>query len=312
MLLACGAPPLHAQPSSAAECTASAASTDARLPALLAEARRQQGLFGGQEIDAEGRLVRSGHGEAEFDRNVGETEPTWRRVESFWLALQGAGELRVRDSEGRGQRVDLLRQAVTAAGNARLNSFGGGERELGLSARETDTVLTSLLRASLVDTPWSAAFISYVVRYAGFTEDEFRFSEAHADYARQAFAGQGAWRACDPASTAPRPGDLLCSTRAGAALIDRFESLGEALAADRSLPMHCDLVVAVDPDGRQASSIGGNVLQSVTLRRLHLQPEAGSSRVPPPLLLSPRYAASARSAEAGFNDQPWVLLMQLR
>ena len=311
MLLSCGAPALHAG-ESAAQCAATAASgstsADARLPALLAEALRQQQLFGGQEIDTEGRLVRAGHGEAEFDRNPGETEPTWRRVERFWLGLQGAGELQVRDGEGRSQRVDLVRQAVTGASNARLNSFGGGERELGLGARDTDTVLTSLLRASLVDTPWSAAFISFVVRSAGFSEDDFRFSEAHADYARQAFAGHGAWRACDAAGTAPRPGDLLCNTRARAAVIDSFESLGDALGNGRSLPMHCDLVVSIDPVARQASTIGGNVLQSVTLRRLQLEPQPGSA----PPLLSPRYAANAGSPDAGFNDQPWVLLMQLR
>jgi hypothetical protein len=308
----CGAPALHAR-EGAAQCAAAAASSrvsgDARLPALLAEARRQHELFGGQEIDTDGRLVRAGHGEAEFDRNAGETEPTWRRVERFWLALQSAGDLQVRDSEGRSHRVDLLRQAVGGTSNARLNSFGGGERDLGLGARETDTVLTSLLRASLVDTPWSAAFISFVVRSAGFTEDEFRFSQAHADYARQAFADPGAWRACDAAVTAPRPGDLLCNTRARAAAIDTFESLGEALGSGASLPMHCDLVVSVDPAGLQAQSIGGNVLQSVTLRRLQLQPQADATQPP---LLSPRYAANAGSPESSFNDQPWVLLMQLR
>ena len=233
--------------------TAARASADPRVAALVGEAIDQHRQFGRQEIDTEGRLIRAGHGEAEFDRNAGDTEPAWRKVQRFWQAWTPGGEaLRIRDSQGRAQRADLLRQAVQAASNARLNSFGGGERNLGLSARETDAVQTSLLRASLIDVPWSAVFISYLVRSAGFGDDEFRFSDAHADYAREAFAGHGAWRACDAALTPPRPGDLLCNTRGRAAAVDTFESLGETLRGGGSLPMHCDLVVAVDSAGLQA------------------------------------------------------------
>ncbi|MCZ2498434.1 DUF2272 domain-containing protein [Xylophilus sp. Kf1] len=289
-----------------AGCAASAlrAPADPRVAALLAGALEQHRQFGGQEIDTEGRLVRSGHGEAEFDRNAGDPEPAWRKVHRFWQAWPpGNRALRLRDSQGRAQRADLLRQAVQGASAARLDSFGGGERGLGLSARETDAVQTSLLRASLIDVPWSAVFISYLVRGAGFGDDDFRFSDAHADYARDAFAGRGAWRACDAATTPPRPGDLLCATRARAATIDTFEGLGATLGAGGSLPMHCDLVVAADAARLEARTIGGNVLQSVTLRRLALQPSAA---------LAPRYREHAASPGASFNDLPWVLLMQLR
>lgn len=278
--------------------------TDPRVAALVAEAFDQHRQFGRQEIDTEGRLIRAGHGEAEFDRNAGDPEPAWRKVQRFWQAWTPGGEaLRIRDSQGRSQRADLLRQAVQGASNARLNSFGGGERNLGLSARETDAIQTSLVRASLIDVPWSAVFISYLVRSAGFSQDEFLFSDAHADYARNAFAGQGAWRACDAAFTPLRPGDLLCNTRARAAAIDTFEGLGETLRGGGSLPMHCDVVVAVDAARRETQTVGGNVLQSVTLRRLELLPSGA---------LSPRYRDNAASPDASFNDQPWVLLMQLR
>ena len=300
--LACGA---RAE-EGAARCAATAtqASADTRVAALLAQAIEQHRQFGRQEIDTEGRLVRAGHGEAEFDRNAGDPEPAWRKVQRFWQAwTPGDQALRIRDSQGRAQRADLLRQAVQGASAARLDSFGGGERDLGLGARETDAIQTSLIRASLIDVPWSAVFISYLVRGAGFTEDDFLFSDAHADYARNAFAGKGAWRACDAAVTAPRPGDLLCNTRARAVGIDTFEGLGENLRAGGSLPMHCDVVVATDAVRREAQAIGGNVLQSVTLRRLELQPSG---------VLSPRYRDNAASPDASFNDQPWVLLMQLR
>ena len=289
-----------------AACAATAArpATDPRVATLVAQAIDQHRQFGRQEIDIEGRLVRAGHGEAEFDRNPGDPEPAWRKVQRFWQGWTPGGQaLRIRDSQGRAQRADLLRQAVQGASAARLESFGGGERELGLSERETDAIQTSLLRASLIDVPWSAVFISYLVRSAGFTEDDFLFSDAHADYARNSFAGRGAWRACDAAVTPPRPGDLLCNTRARAATIDTFEALGETLRGGGSLPMHCDLVVVADAAARQAQTVGGNVLQSVTRRRLELLPSGA---------LSPRYRDNAASAEASFNDQPWVLLMQLR
>ena len=289
-----------------ARCAATAVQppADPRVAALVGQAIEQHRQFGRQEIDTEGRLVRSGHGEAEFDRNAGDPEPAWRKVQRFWQAWNPGGEaLRIRDSQGRAQRADLLRQAVQGASAARLDSFGGGEAQLGLSARETDAIQTSLVRASLIDVPWSAVFVSYLVRSAGFTEEDFLFSDAHADYARNAFAERGAWRACDAAVTPLRPGDLLCNTRGRAATIDTFEGLGETLRAGGSLPMHCDVVVAADATARQARTIGGNVLQSVTLRRLELQPSG---------VLSPRYRDNSASPEGSFNDQPWVLLMQLR
>lgn len=44
----------------------------------------------------------------------------------------------------------------------------------------------ALLRAAIIDTPWSAAFISYLMKTAGFSSAEFVFSDSHADYVRAA------------------------------------------------------------------------------------------------------------------------------
>jgi len=308
-----------AEPSALCTATAARPSADPRAGLLIDAAAAQHAAFGRQEIDSAGRLVRAGYGEAEFDRDPGDTEPTWRKVQRFWQAWSPLEPHQVRDSQGRYQRTDLLRQAVQAASTARLNSFGGDERNLGLSTREADALDTSVLRAALVDTPWSAVFISWLVREAGFEPGAFAFSEAHADYARAAYATRrdegrgladpGAYRACDLATTPPRPGDLVCNTRARAAAIDTFDALGEVLQAGRSLPMHCDLVVSVDATALEMRTIGGNVLQSVTLRRLALQPRTDAG-LPP--LLSSRYRERAGAEDAGFNDQPWTLLMQLR
>ncbi|MDB5915745.1 MAG: hypothetical protein JWP22_4420 [Ramlibacter sp.] len=70
----------------------------------------------------------------------------------------------------------------------------------------------------------AAAFVSYLMKTAGFSRAEFEFSDSHADYVQAAFAASNteaagrqathAFRACDVATTHPRAGDLLCATRA--------------------------------------------------------------------------------------------------
>ncbi|XAH26151.1 DUF2272 domain-containing protein [Xylophilus sp. GW821-FHT01B05] len=297
----------------APQCSATAQSvpTDPRVVTLVAEARRQQQLFGGQTIDVEGHLVRSGFYEAEADRAPGESTLTWQRVLGFWRSLDPDKPREVRGPDGRFVSIAALLDRLPAE----------GEQRAALTA--------SVQRAALIDNPWSAAFISYLEKTAGLSEAEFAFSDAHHVYVAQAFrvteaeragaqADGGAYRACDIASTTPRAGDLICHTRGAGAGLDRFQALGAVLAAQRALPMHCDLVVAVDRESGLLQSIGGNVLQSVTLRQMAL--DAG-----PAPTLSRRYftwqadADDAACAEDGacatqgnFNRQPWSVLLQWR
>ncbi|HNK84428.1 MAG TPA: DUF2272 domain-containing protein, partial [Flavobacteriales bacterium] len=87
----------------------------------------------------------------------------------------------------------------------------------------------------------------------------FTPSGLHADYLRDIGRMQdrpGARFALrDARSYAPKPGDLICATRAGAS-IPAFDRIPDGT------PMHCDLVVAID--GTQLESIGGNVRNSVS------------------------------------------------
>jgi hypothetical protein len=73
-----------------------------------------------------------------------------------------------------------------------------------------------------------------------------------------------------------------------------------------ALPMHCDVVVGVDATGFDA--IGGNVLQSVTLRRLAFAPGTRS--------LDPSYrgctTGTAACVDRHMSRQPWSLLLQWR
>jgi hypothetical protein len=109
------------------------------------------------------------------------------------------------------------------------------------------------------DKPWSAAFISWVMQEAGVPPAEFSPSGLHADYLRAILRRQDApgarFAVHDAASYPPKPGDLICATRAGASLA-AFDDIPDGT------PMHCDLVTKVD--GEQLESIGGNVRNSVS------------------------------------------------
>jgi len=115
------------------------------------------------------------------------------------------------------------------------------------------------------DKPWSAAFISWVMAQAGVPPNEMPATATHASYLRAAIAAENShWRAHPPADYAPRPGDLICATRAGQK-IARFDDvpLGATL--------HCDIVVNVSPG--LLESIGGNVRNSVTKSTRKLDPD---------------------------------------
>ena len=112
--------------------------------------------------------------------------------------------------------------------------------------------------------PWSAAFISWVLRQAGVRDDQFRFSVLHWDYIEAALDmhDSSGFRARDAALTAPRPGDLLCAPRDGtAALVERFADLQRG-------SYHCDIVVSASPQALDV--IGGNVGDSVSRSRVEL------------------------------------------
>lgn len=287
LLLACLALPAWAGWEGA--CADAARRPSPPLGQALADiALHEHALMGGALIDAGGGLIRQGLAEAERERAEGSDRSAWRRVLGYWQATPGAGPL--------GAAASVLQQ-----------------------------------RAGIVDQPWSAAFISHVMRAAGLEHAEFRASASHHDYVRAAFASSRdeargadtryAYRACDLAETAPRVGDLLCATRDGDAHLDTFEQVAVALRAG-PLQMHCELVVR--RDGSAVEAVGGNVVQSVTLRRLGLEAD-GSGRLWAAYLESGhrRQDRAARSTPAAgeaqallpdtyLNRRPWSVLLQLR
>lgn len=284
---------------------------DARIARAIQEARRQHQLFGGQTIERNGGLFRVGYYEADWARPRSEATPTWQRVAAFWAAVPEAPPPQARTSEGWVNPFEV--SGPPAA--------GGPE-----TPRTEVAVREALQRAAIVDTPWSAVFISYLMKTAGFSGNEFAFSDSHFDYVRASLAVSAAeaagreaahaFRACDVATTRPRAGDLLCATRGGTAHIDRFDTLAAALRerpADDYFPMHCDLVVRADAGGDGGVDvIGGNVIQSVTLARMALD---GKKRLDASYFARGAASACAPDAEecpGHLARRPWVVLLQFR
>jgi len=258
--------------------------------AMAAFARQEHEAFGAQTMDAEGRLTSAGDWEAEDVRRSALDLAPWQRVLGYWQATG-------------------VRLRGTDPGRVAAPS-------------EPPSIDIALNRVAVIDAPWSAAFISWLARQAGLGPDEFVFSEAHADYAGAAWkagldeaAGQTtryAMRACDLTRTPPRVGDLACQARDAGAGLDTFDKIGEVLArrptGGEPLPMHCDVVVAVDATG--FDTVGGNVVQSVTLRRLAFAP--GTKLLDPSYLPEGCTAGAAGCIDRHMSRQPWSLLLQWR
>lgn len=268
-------------------------------------AQQEHAAFGGQTMDADGRLIESGDSEAEDTRRSAGATPPWQRVLNYWQAVDPGLPSIVRYGGLRPADRERLKQAISAPTDNQLRA-----------------AQAAIDRVAVIDTPWSAAFISWIARQAGLGPDEFTFSEAHVDYAGAAWqagadeaAGRAtayAMRACDITRTPPRIGDLVCQTRGRGAGLDSFDRIGEVLAqrptGGEALPMHCDVVVSVDAAG--FDTVGGNVLQSVTRRRLAFAP--GTRLLDASYLSEACTPGAPGCIDRHMSRQPWSLLLQWR
>ena len=194
-------------------------------------------------INDQGRLVKIGPMEAERDTLTDGT-PAWQRVYHYWQNSVGVQDL---------------------------------FRHTSIPNHPDSTVNTALTRVQLVDTPWSGAFISYVMRQAGFTQDEFNFADGHIRYIKPAFANPQTYGFTpkNPLTTRMQTGDLLCYVREAHRVFGAqgfVDWMSEHSTDEASLKMHCDIVVGVFGKGKnqRAHTVGGNVVQSVTMRELQL------------------------------------------
>ncbi|MBP0635254.1 DUF2272 domain-containing protein [Cupriavidus sp. AcVe19-6a] len=135
---------------------------------------------------------------------------------------------------------------------------------------------------------WSAVFISWVLRKAGLDEQQFLTGQSHSMYvvdARDGVLAHPAFR-IEPVPALPRPGDIVCSGRGRDRYLDNVAEIGFG-----TTPMHCDIVVAVDPVARVVRAIGGNVQQSVSMEEIEL-------------------GDSGRIDGVTNSHMPWVLVMR--
>lgn len=112
--------------------------------------------------------------------------------------------------------------------------------------------------------PWSAAFISFIAREAGYSD--FRFSDSHDKYILDAKAKRNANNSSAPFwlfklnEHKPQLGDIVCMWRIHPRT---FNDLPDDFSS------HTDLVVEIED--RSIKTIGGNVDQSVTQKTFALQ-----------------------------------------
>jgi hypothetical protein len=260
--------------------------TGATARAIVRTACNEHRLWQRAFIDRDGRIAHLGTTEAEDESLADDGLVAWQRVAGYW---RESGTL----------------SAMASYPGAQACLAPPGER-----ATDNDC------RAFLLDNPWSAAFVAWVMTRAGVPG--FLRSPRHIDYIRAAYGG-GAdaipYRFVDPATDKPAPGDLLCFLR------DRDGVLGhaglvQALAASRTdrWKSHCEVVVAANPGGdRTLYLIGGNVANTVIMRKLPLD-RTGRLDLPtsPASGPAPQPGCSPGREEAcDFNQQDWAALLKL-
>ena len=164
--------------------------------------------------------------------------------------------------------VQLCRQEWDFFGNQAINIDGNSIRR---GKKETDEgfwqrvgiywqAVGRNLTGRNADFPWSAAFVSYIMKTAG-AGDKFRYSASHSVYIRAAINNRNnvnaSFRGLKPLELTLKEGDLVGYPRQNGVSYD-------SLPPD--FKSHCDIVVAVRAG--EIDVIGGNVGNSVTLKTL--------------------------------------------
>lgn len=322
--------------------------TAAKAPTELGQRIAQTAIdeftrFGGHKIDSDGRLFHFGLTEAEHeeDERGNPLAPLghfgWWQVMKYWRVLFGddpTSKLEVRGyrdastSTQDAQEAELLR--TSAAELLRL-AEGVSDPDMREIVRET------AMRAAIIDTSWSAAFISYVIRQSGVAPNAFQFANAHRVYIYDAFAASaaelkndasgGIYRAC-PLATRPRAGDLICEQRESGladasdwAVRERIKAELDGGVQGRSVRRtHCEVVAHVDKDARKVYTIGGNADQAVTARKMNLRRNLTFSASQKGNCAGPRHWSLPQPAghppdlskNCSLNDKKWFVLLQLR
>lgn len=257
--------------------------------AVVAAACGEHRLWYRPFIDRDGRIASLGVTEAENEHLADNGLIAWQRVAGYWRESATLGPMGA---------IAGASSCAQPAGN-----------------RYTD----SDCRAFLIDNPWSAAFISWVMTRAavpGFTR-----SPRHIDYIRAAYQGGSngmPYRLTDPGSEKPAPGDMLCFLRDRSSTLN-YSGLIQALGSGRTgnWKSHCEIVVSANMGGdRTLYLIGGNVANSVVMRKLMLDrtglielPKANAASASTSLI--EQNCSPGHEEECNLNRQDWAALLKL-
>jgi hypothetical protein len=258
-----------------------------RLPAdqltahLLAVADREWRSWGRTEIDAtdgDSRIVRHGATETDEawmpDDDVADAEGARKRGQAGCPPLPAA---RAQSADSHCTSAQAF-DAVTRLRRYWVEGLGPDSKPAGSRA-----ALERVVRAE----PWSAVFISFVMREVGLSARAFPFDDTHSNYLR-GLAKRAAQPPDDGAQfvlllihdTPLARGDLVCGPRnishdPGLLTLQAMRRLSDLHGLTAS---HCDIVVAIDRQGREARLIGGNVADSVAMTRIALTSDGRAIR----------------------------------
>jgi hypothetical protein len=117
-----------------------------------------------------------------------------------------------------------------------------------------------------VSTAWSAVFISFCVKTAGATSNEFEFSAAHAKFVHDAINNPRAFRGFKITEQAVHVGDIIQNNRGGNAFDFTFAKNNDGYFS------HSAIVISrgVDANGKFAITVGGNESDSIRRKRVQL------------------------------------------
>ena len=155
----------------------------------------------------------------------------------------------------------------------RLASVAADQHSRFQFMNEADPLLCKQIRAwtedigftftSCTAVPWSAAFISWCVKRAGASKEEFKFAMAHSVFVHQAIKnatkGEGVFHGVAISEEPPEVGDIIQHNRGGASFDFAFAK------THSSYQSHSVVVIeqGTDSAGRFAFCIGGNESDSV-------------------------------------------------
>lgn len=232
-------------------------------------------------IDREGRLASASVYEGEASRLADGNSRAWRQVARYW------------------QESGLLRSAAHLPGASDCQYAG------------SETYPAPACRGFVIDNAWSATFVSWVMAKAGLPG--FRPDASHVGYVRAAYLHPqaSAYQYLDPLHAKPAIGDLLCYVRHPGRVLG-YAGLQSVLQGDGGLNMHCEIVVAANPDNdATAYLIGGNVQQGVTLRMLALNRNGQFWGLPQRTGDDTPCSPDTESG-CNFNRQDWAALLKLK